>query len=83
MTPTFIEELFLRIEERIAEMEREIGGIRGDLGSLTSELSRCRECRSEMEGFRPWFRVGRNLAFFVWGLIVTVVNVLLGKWLGK
>jgi len=83
MTPTFVEELFLRIEERIASLEREMGEIRADIAVIADEIAQCRECRSEMAGIRPWFRVGRNVAFCVWGVIVTVVNVLIGKWFGR
>ena len=83
MTPTFVEELFLRIEERIAALEKEIGEIRTDIAVIADEISGCGECRSEMEGLRPWFKVGRNVAFFVWGVVVTAVNMLIGRWLGK
>jgi hypothetical protein len=83
MTQSFVEELFLRIEERIAVLEKEIGEIRTDVAIIAEEIARCKECRKEIEGLRPWFRVGRNVAFFIWGLVVTALNILIGKWLGK
>lgn len=81
MTPSFVEELFMRIEERLVNLEKEIGEIRGDLAIMSDEMLRCRECRVEIADMKQWFSVGRGAALVIWGLIVTVLNLLIGKWI--
>ena len=82
MTPSFVEELFMRIEERLVNLERETSEIRTDLAVISDEILKCRECRTEMENVRRTFWAGRNIALALWGIIVTVLNVLIAKWIG-
>jgi len=79
MTPSFIEELFMKIEERLFNLEKEIGEIRADLAVISDEIIRYRECRNEIEDIKRWWSVGKSIAMVIWGIIVTVLNVIINK----
>lgn len=79
MTPTFIEELFMRIDDRLVSLEKELNEIRADLAVISDEIMRCRECRNEMSEIKRWWSIGRNVAMVIWGIIVTALNLLIGK----
>ena len=79
MNPSFIEELFFKIDERLISLEKELGMIRADLAVISDEIMRCRECRTEMQDVKRWFVTGKSVAMVVWGLVITAINVLIGK----
>lgn len=81
MNPSFVEELFLRIEERLNSLENDLHEMRAEMSHLNGEIKQCAKCRAEMENVRRYIWFGRGIVLAVWGFVVTVVNVLIGKWL--
>lgn len=81
MNPSFVEELFFRIEERLNSLDNELHEMRVEISHLNGEIQRCAKCRAEMENVRRYVWFGRGIVLVVWGFVITVVNVLIGKWL--
>ena len=79
MTPSFVEELFMRIEERLSSLENEITGLKLEMVSINSEMKTLNGCRTEMENISRYFWLGRGIVLAVWGFIVTALNVVIGK----
>ncbi len=81
MNPSFVEELFFRIEERLNSLGNELHEMRVEISHINGEIKRCAKCRVEMENVRRYVWVGRGIVLAVWGFVVTIVNVLIGKWI--
>ncbi len=81
MTPSFVEELFLRIEERLNSLENDMHEMRVEMSHLNEEIQRCAKFSAEMENVRRYIWFGRGIVLAVWGFVITIVNVLIGKWL--
>ncbi|MFH1515775.1 MAG: hypothetical protein ABIG42_10000 [bacterium] len=81
MTPSFVEELLLRIEERLNALENELHEMRVEISHIDKEIKLCAKCRLDMDNVRKYVWAGRGIALAIWGFIVTVINVIIGKWL--
>lgn len=79
MTPNFVEELFLRIEERLISLEIEMREMKSEIAILHKDVSRISEFSSELESIRRIRRFTKGLLLTIWGFLVTAVNVLINR----
>ena len=83
MTPSFIEELFIRIEERLNSLESQIQRMSVEITHLKEEMRKCYECREEIHSIKKYVWVGRGIVLAVWAVLITVVNVVIGRLIGN
>jgi hypothetical protein len=81
MTPTFVEELFLRIEERLNALEIDMQSLKSELSSIYRDLSKLKEFHDELVSIKRFMKFGRGVVLVIWGFAVTAINVLISKWL--
>lgn len=83
MTHKFIEELFLRIEGRLNALENEMHEMRIDIAVLHDDVASQGKSYKDLETIKRFVWVGRGIVLAIWGIIVTVINLLIGKWISS